>query len=91
MEICSEIIKEIMNTHNLSQQALADRLNLGQKTISDWILGKTLPNAKSLIQIHNEFGITPNEILGIEGNAKIYNDIHQKNLFNNTEKTNQQR
>ena len=74
MEICSEIIKEIMNTHNLSQQALADRLNLGQKTISDWILGKTLPNAKSLIQIHNEFGITPNEILGIEGNAKIYKE-----------------
>lgn len=73
MKICSEKVKEIMQEHGLSQQALANLLGLGQKTISDWLLGKTLPNAKSLILIYEKFGITPNEMLGIEDDGKIFN------------------
>ena len=62
----AEIIKDILIENDLSQQELANILGLGQKTISDWILGKTLPNSNSIIAIYEKFGITPNELLGIE-------------------------
>lgn len=81
MSKCSEIIKEIMEENNLSQQQLADSLNLGQKTISDWILGKTLPNSNSLLLIYKIYNITPNEILGIED--RKYTNITYNNSTHN--------
>ena len=79
----AEIIKDILMENNLSQQELANILGLGQKTISDWILGKTLPNSNSIIAIYEKFGITPNELLGIEERKYITvnynNSIHNGN------------
>lgn len=81
MNKTKEIIKEIMEEHHLSQQALANKLGLGQKTISDWIIGKNLPNANSIIAIYENFGITPNELLGIE--ERKYTTITYNNSIHN--------
>lgn len=84
MECVAEIIKEIMEINGLSQQALADILELGQKTISNWVNGIDTPKASSMLVIYEKFGITPNELLGIDKITKkeIYNNIHHNAIVN---------
>lgn len=61
-----EIIREIMQQHNLSQQKLADQLGVNQTTISQWLLGKKKPGYDSILLLYEKFGIEPNLLFGIE-------------------------
>ena len=61
-----EILREIMHDNNLSQEKLAKILNVNQTTISQWLLGNKKPSFDSILEIYKKFGITPNEIFGIE-------------------------
>lgn len=70
----SEIIKELMIENELSQEKLAKKLNVSQKAISNWINEKDTPKASSMILIYENFGITPNELLGIEEPNKFKKD-----------------
>ena len=62
----SEVIKEIMEERNLSQERLAKILGVNQTTVGQWLLGKKKPNFDNIQSIYNNFGITPNELFGIE-------------------------
>lgn len=62
----SEIIKELLEENKLSQEQLAKILNVSQKAISNWVNGIDTPKASSMLLIYEKFGITPNELLGIE-------------------------
>ncbi|MGN0960816.1 MAG: helix-turn-helix transcriptional regulator [Christensenellales bacterium] len=62
----SEIIKEIMNEYNLTQAGLSEILNVNQTTIGQWLSGKKKPSFDSILMIYEKFGITPNELFGIE-------------------------
>ena len=62
----SEIIKEILTVNNISQEKLAAILSVSQKAISNWLNGCDTPKASSMLMIYNNFGITPNELLGLE-------------------------
>lgn len=62
----SEIIKEILVTNNLSQDKLAAILKISQKAISNWLNGCDTPKASSMLLIYENFGVTPNELLGLE-------------------------
>jgi len=62
----SEIIKEILVYNELSQDKLAKILKISQKAISNWIAEIDVPKASSMLLIYEHFGITPNELLGIE-------------------------
>lgn len=62
----SEIIQEIMAVNELSQDNLADILCVSQRAVSNWVNEKALPNASSILCIYDKFGITPNELLGLE-------------------------
>lgn len=66
MNITSEIIKDILQENQLSQEKLAKILQVSQKAISNWIQGNDMPKASSMLAIYEKFGITPNELLGIE-------------------------
>ena len=61
-----EIIKEIMIENNLSQESLGNILGVNQTTIGQWIHGKKKPSFDSIFAIYKNFGITPNELFGIE-------------------------
>ena len=65
MEI-KDIIKDIMITKNLSQEQLGKILGVNQTTVSQWLLGKKKPSFDSIMAIYNNFGITPNELFGID-------------------------
>lgn len=78
----SEIIKEIMLTNELSQEKLAKILNVSQKAISNWLNEVDTPKASSIMLIYEKFGITPNELLGIE-EPKQFKIVKINNSFNN--------
>lgn len=61
-----EIIKSILITNNLSQERLAKILGVNQTTVGQWILGKKKPSYDSILAIYENFGITPNELFGID-------------------------
>lgn len=65
MKVC-EIIKEILVENSLSQDGLAKILDVSQKAVSNWLNGVDTPKASSILLIYHNFGITPNELLGIE-------------------------
>ena len=56
-------IKECRNKLNLSQQELADKLQVSNKTISKWECGKGLPDVSLLLPLCNELNISVNELL----------------------------
>lgn len=62
----SEIIREIMLDKGLSQEKLAKILNVNQTTISQWLLGNKKPSFDNILAIHKKFGITPNELFGLD-------------------------
>lgn len=66
MDYYIEIIKNILITHNLSQEKLANILGVNQTTVGQWILGKKKPSYDSILALYEHFGITPNEIFGID-------------------------
>ncbi len=83
----NEIIKELLETNNLSQDKLAKILKVSQKAISNWVNGLDVPKASSMLLIYEHFGITPNELLGIdeptdfELKNKKTNNIESSYLF----------
>ena len=62
----TEIIKEILITNKLSQAGLAEIIGVNQTTISQWLLGRKKPSYDNIMILYEKFGITPNELFGIE-------------------------
>ena len=62
-----ETLRQLMSDNNLSQQKLADALGVNQTTVGQWLLGRKKPGYDSIMLLYNKFGITPNELFGIEG------------------------
>ena len=60
-----EVIKQIMEDNNLTQQKMASILGVNQTTISQWLLGNKKPNYDNIYAIYEKFGIEPNVLFGI--------------------------
>ncbi|MBE7068106.1 MAG: helix-turn-helix transcriptional regulator [Clostridiales bacterium] len=61
-----DVIKQIMQENNLSQQKLADILGINQTTVSQWLLGRKKPGYDSILMLYEKFAIEPNLLFGIE-------------------------
>ncbi len=61
-----DVIKELMEERNLSQQKLADALGVNQTTVSQWLLGRKKPGYDSILAFYEIFQISPNELFGLE-------------------------
>ena len=62
----SEVIKQLMVDNNLSQQRLADELNVNQTTISQWLREKKKPNYDNIFMICKKFNIEPNQFFDLD-------------------------
>lgn len=60
-----DVLRQLMNDKNLSQQKLADALGVNQTTVSQWLLGRKKPGYDSIALLYEKFGILPNELFGI--------------------------
>lgn len=62
----SNIIRDIMEKNNLSQDKMAKIIGVNQTTISQWLKNKKKPSYDNILAIYQKFGVTPNELMGIE-------------------------
>ena len=61
-----EILKGLRKAKNISQGALAEKLNISLKTVSHWETGYTEPSITQLIQLADFFEVSLDELLGRE-------------------------
>lgn len=61
-----EIISDIMAKNNLSQEGMAKILGVNQTTVGQWLNGKKKPGYDSILLLYEKFGVTPNELFGID-------------------------
>jgi transcriptional regulator with XRE-family HTH domain len=74
--IIGERIKELRNQNNVSQQKLADLLNLTQQAIGKWESGKAEPNIDAIIKMSKIFNVTVSYL--ILGEEEIESNITKK-------------
>lgn len=60
-----EKIKELRKTQNITQEKLADYLNISYQAVSKWENGLALPDITLVPQLANFFGVTADELLGV--------------------------
>ncbi|MGO5357994.1 helix-turn-helix domain-containing protein [Anaerofustis sp. LCP19S3_F7] len=56
-------MKSLREEKNLTQEQLAEKLNVSNKSVSRWENGKTMPDLSLLVMICEEFDITISELL----------------------------
>lgn len=59
----NEMIYSLRKENNLSQEELADKLNVSRQTVSKWELGESCPDFNKIVPLCDLFGITTEELL----------------------------
>ena len=58
------ILKNLREKNNLTQEQLAERVQVTRQAVSRWETGETQPNTEMLKTLSKEFGVTINTLLG---------------------------
>lgn len=80
-------IKELRNQLGITQQQLADELNLSKSTIVSYELGKRKPNGIGIAKLEKFFNVSADYILGLTDNSKLsysHNDPEIMNAVNSS-------
>ena len=56
-------IRELRTGMNLTQQQLADKLNVSAKTVSHWETGYTLPDMEMMMKLSEVFNVSLNDLV----------------------------
>ena len=59
----SQVLKDIRQHHQLTQEALAERLNVSRSAIVRWESGKGIPDIGNLIAISREFDLSLDQLI----------------------------
>jgi len=59
-------IRRIRKSHNLTQESFSEKIGIEPSSLSNIENGKTLPSTQTIVNIQQEFSISPNEILEID-------------------------
>ncbi len=62
----NEKIVELRKAQALSQEELAEKLNVSRQAVSRWETGTAMPDAANLLQLSRLFGVTTDYLLGAE-------------------------
>ena len=81
MKFCDKLSK-LRKQNNITQEQLADRLNMSRQAVSKWELGVSIPDMDKMIQLCNILNCTLEDLLddGVVGNL---NPGKEKNSFAN--------
>jgi len=81
--ILAEKIMSLRKQLNLSQEELADKLNVSRQSISKWELGSSIPELNKIIQMSELFGVSTDYLLkddaddeGVVTTINLENDKH---------------
>ena len=73
MYVIGRKIAEIRKRYKLTQEAFSEKMNLSVKTISRIENGRDVISSDMIMQIYEDFGLTPNELFGINSDNEIKN------------------
>ena len=59
----AEKIKQLRKDNSMTQEDLAEKLNVSRQTISKWETSVTIPDADNIVAISKMFNITTDELL----------------------------
>lgn len=59
----SQVLKDIRQHHQLTQEALAERLKVSRSAIARWESGKGIPDIGNLIAISREFDVSLDQLI----------------------------
>ena len=59
-----DILKNLREQHNLTQEQMAERMMVTRQAVSRWETGETQPNTDTLKLLSKEFNISINTLLG---------------------------
>lgn len=76
-----ERLKNLRKTAGITQQELADRLNVHPQTVSKWERGLSEPDISQLGDLASAFGITLEKLLGREDPEQSYTGNFQAEAF----------
>ena len=80
-----EKIYNLRKDNKLSQEQLAEKVNVTRQTVSNWETSQTVPDAYQLLELSKVFEISVDEILN---NNKIYNkEINYDFVLNEVKKS----
>lgn len=65
-KLFSKNLKYLRTTRKISQQQIADKLNIDRSTISKWETGDFDPTVGNVISIANLLGVTVADLVGID-------------------------
>ena len=65
MKLCEKIV-ELRKINNMSQETLANELNVSRQAVSRWEVGTALPDANNILQLSRLFGVTADYLLNDE-------------------------
>ncbi|MBO7637361.1 MAG: helix-turn-helix transcriptional regulator, partial [Treponema sp.] len=63
MEV-KDILKNLREKNNLTQEEMAERINITRQAVSRWENGETQPNPDMLKVLSREFNVSINTLLG---------------------------
>jgi len=76
----SQNINHLRKLHKLSQQALAEAMDIPRTTLGDYERGKTEPNINMLIKLASYFGVKVDDLIQTNLSNLEYEKIKNKNL-----------
>ena len=62
----SEKLYQLRRSRGLSQEQLAEQLNVSRQAVSKWESGASMPESEKLLAISRFFGVTLDELMGEE-------------------------
>ena len=90
-EKIGNFIAEVRKERNMTQQDLANKLNVTDRAISNWENGRRMPDYSLLMELCNVLNVSINELLaGTRISKEDYNKIADENLIKIIEKQNQE-
>lgn len=73
-------LKELRNDNNLTQEQLAEKFGVSQRSVSRWENGNTMPDISILIELADYYEVDLREILNGERKAKEMNEDLKETL-----------
>ena len=76
-----KFIAQLRKEHNLTQQAMGEKIGVTNKTISRWENGNYMPDIEMLLILSKLFGVTVNELLSGERlTEELYIERAEENI-----------
>ena len=77
MLVIGQKIQEYRVKNGMSQETLADKLNVSRQSVSKWELGQTLPEVDKIIAMSKLFSIPTDELLAVNDNLIVKQNKNQ--------------